>query len=84
MEDITSELNHLPQSSQVILQWIPSHCGTAGNEIADTLYKTSLQSSNGQHRDQDHHLQKGRLDWKHKLQINNRQTQSYYLDKLKQ
>ncbi|BFZ00622.1 hypothetical protein BsWGS_03661 [Bradybaena similaris] len=40
LEDIITELNNLPQSSQVALQWIPSHCDIAGNEIADSLSKT--------------------------------------------
>ena len=32
-------LCELSQDSQVIVQWIPAHCGLAGNDEADTLAK---------------------------------------------
>jgi hypothetical protein len=37
MQDIISELKSLRESTQVVLQWIPSHCGIDGNELADSL-----------------------------------------------
>ncbi|BFY98463.1 hypothetical protein BsWGS_01503 [Bradybaena similaris] len=76
-EDIITELNNLPQSSQVALQWIPSHCGIAGNEIADTLSKTGSNQNQYSHPVDYKEAKtiirnKCRTDWKHRLQIDNR------------
>ncbi|BFZ09044.1 hypothetical protein BsWGS_12083 [Bradybaena similaris] len=74
---IITELNNLPQSSQVALQWIPSHCGIAGNEIADTLSKTGSNQNQYSHPVDYKEAKtiirnKCRTDWKHRLQIDNR------------
>jgi ribonuclease HI len=37
MQNIISEQNSLRESTQVVLQWIPSHCGIDGNEIAGSI-----------------------------------------------
>ncbi|XP_076464743.1 uncharacterized protein LOC143296601 [Babylonia areolata] len=39
LRDIRQELNLLKQRTTVVLQWIPSHCGTGSNEEADRLSK---------------------------------------------
>ena len=39
LNELLHELTSLAQTHTVALQWIPSHCGIAGNEIADQLAK---------------------------------------------
>jgi len=36
---IHNALSHITKKSQVVIQWIPAHCGIRGNEKADTLSK---------------------------------------------
>ena len=49
LRDTNCELHSLQQKTSLTLQWIPSHCGIAGNEKADKLSKsgsTMNQESN--------------------------------------
>ncbi|KAK7096645.1 hypothetical protein V1264_003726 [Littorina saxatilis] len=39
VEELKKSLNDLSQKASVVLQWIPAHCGIAGNEKADGLAK---------------------------------------------
>ena len=39
MEDIRRELTTLSSKTNLVLQWLPSHCGVLGNEEADRLSK---------------------------------------------
>ena len=77
IQEITTELKHLTLSTTVALQWIPSHCGIAGSEIAD-----SLSSKAGSKQDQTNHpvnyqeaktiiRNQCRSEWRKKLGGNN-------------
>jgi ribonuclease HI len=49
MQDIISELNLLRESAQVLLQWIPSHCGIDGNEMADPFSRVGSCQAQYEH-----------------------------------
>ena len=39
MREITNEIEHLQNKSQIHMQWIHSHCGITGNKQADKQSK---------------------------------------------
>ena len=39
VQKLQRELAQLSEKAEIHLQWIPSHCGIAGNESADVLAK---------------------------------------------
>jgi len=43
LNELTTALSILCTASTVILQWIPSHCGLYGNDVADALAKAGSQ-----------------------------------------
>ena len=46
--ELRVKLSKLIESSRVVLQWIPAHCGISGNEKADELAKrgANMQQEN--------------------------------------
>ena len=49
MEDIKRELTILSPKTNLVLQWIPAHCGVQGNEEADRLSREGSNSTQEDH-----------------------------------
>jgi hypothetical protein len=74
MQDIISDLNSLRESTQVVLQWIPSHCGIDGNEMADSLSRVGsdlVQHSVNFCEAKTIIRNRRRTEWRHRLHIDN-------------
>jgi hypothetical protein len=76
MHDIISELNLLRESTQVALQWIPSHCGIDSNEMADSLSRVGSCLAQYEHlvnfcEAKTIIRNRRRTEWRHRLQIDN-------------
>ena len=49
MGDLRKELAALNSRTQLVIQWIPSHCGVFGNEEADKLSKQGSKQTQTEH-----------------------------------
>ena len=49
LDEIRNELKTLKEKTNLVLQWIPAHCGIPGNEKADELSKTGSKSEQPYH-----------------------------------
>lgn len=49
-QNTVERLNNLCRQNQIILQWIPSHCGILGNEVADKLAKDATKMEQPRHK----------------------------------
>jgi ribonuclease HI len=49
---IAMEIDHLPNQTELSLQWVPSHVGIHGNEIADGLAKQGTEKKMPEDEDQ--------------------------------
>ena len=89
LQEITQELHTLSRKTTPVLQWIPSHCGIAGNEEADRLSKAGSQ------RDQKAHAvsyreaktiirSNFRIAWREKLQVEVEKDAIHHLERAQQ
>ena len=55
--EVRVKLSKLIESSRLVLQWIPAHCGISGNEKADELAKrgANMQQENHNKAEEDNY-----------------------------
>jgi hypothetical protein len=86
MQDIISELNLLNESTQVVLQWIPSHCGIDSNEMASSLSRVGSSLAQYEHlvnfcEAKTIIRNRRRTEWRHRMQIDNNLDPIFLLPK---